>query len=207
MRTIETKIFKFDELSPTAKERAKQDYRADGDFPHGEEYIESLEKLAEHFGGKMTDYSIDWGNATYATSEFEMPDSEDIGNNNLPDHIQRGIGTSDATEADVKAAYEAWLKKKIDELGTFNPKTLKGHGDCVLTGCGTDEDAIDGLRKAYVGGERDLEELMKAAFESAMEDADSECEAFYEDENFSEHADGNDMEFYENGKLYRGKKA
>ncbi len=64
-----------------------------------------------------------------------------------------------------------------------------------------DEGAIDGFRIAFHAGERDLGELMMAAFRSWLKEAQSDCEWQYKDEAFGEMCDANDYEFYESGEL------
>lgn len=96
---------------------------------------------------------------------------------------------------------ESDIADRLAKLGTFDPITLRGHGKCLLTGYCGDENAIDGFRKAWLGGERDLNKLMQAAFREWLEDGQADCEAQYEDENFSEHCEANEYEFTEEGKL------
>jgi hypothetical protein len=192
-------IYSFGELSDSAKEKAKQDYAASNSFHAANEYLESLRKLAQHFDGELKNYSIDWFNCSYSSADFEMPNAEYIGQNNLPDDIHRAIGESDATLDDIEEAYEQWLKDKLLALGNCNPLTLKGLGDCVLTGYCADEDAIDGFRIAYMAGERDLDKLMQAAFRSWLKAAQNDCEGFYENDYFEEHCQCNGDEFLEDG--------
>lgn len=176
MRDAVIKIYEYSELSDKAKEVARQaDAEANG-FVFSEEYIESLKKLALHFNGKLGRYGIDWFNGSHSYASFDMPEME-----------------------------KEEIEKLLGELGSFNPETLKGNGSCVLTGCGSDEDAIDGFRIAFHGGETDLEKLMQAAFKTWLKAGQSECEAHYSDEGFGETADANDYEFLEDGSRYREK--
>ena len=169
---VTIKVYKFSELSTNAKQRAKQDYEARflTGYVFTDDALASLKALAVHFGGKMTNYSIDWSNSSYSSATFEMPELEE-------NEIAEILGT----------------------LGDFNPETLKGNGSCVLTGYYADEDAIDGFRIAWHNGERDLDKLMQAAFKTWLKSAQEDNQAFYEDAEFSEHADANEYEFYQNG--------
>ena len=99
---------------------------------------------------------------------------------------------------DGSAAEIEW---RLGELGTYDPLTLKGNGDCRLTGCCTDEDAIDGFRRAFNGGETDLNALMQVAFRAWLEAAHKDCEAQYADAEFSENSDANEREYYADGRL------
>jgi hypothetical protein len=194
-------IYTFGELSDKAREQAKQDYAAMFGFHAAEEYLLSLHKLAQHFDGELKKYEFDWFDTSYSSATFEMKDAWSIGQDNLPDHIHRAIGISDATDDDINEAYEQWLKDKLLALGNCDPVTLRGLGDCKLTGYCADEDAIDGFRIAYVAGERDLNKLMQAAFRSWLKAAHNDCEGFYNSDYFGEHCDANGYEFYESGDM------
>lgn len=164
--------YRFSELNPEAKEVAKNNHQCRNSYLFSDEAMASIKALAEHFGGKIKDYSIDWsGDAAPSSMDFEMPEEME------PDEI----------------------KRRLDALGSFNPETLRGHGDCVLTGYCADEDAIDGLRKAYMAGERDLNVLMKAAFDTWIEACHDDYRGFYEDEQFYEHCEANNLWFSADG--------
>jgi hypothetical protein len=174
MRTIPITIYRFDELpSDKAKQRAVDDYAALFGYTWADEAIASLRKLAEHFHGKLKDYSIDFFKCSYSDATFDMPDLE-------PDEIGHLLA----------------------RLGGFNPETQRGLGDCVLTGYCADENAIDGFRKAFHEGERDLNKLMASAFASWLEDAQADCADFYSFEQFAEHSDANDYEYTASGAFY-----
>jgi len=173
MRQITVNILKYAELSPSAKETARQNYAATEGFISGDEALASIKALAEHFGGKVANYEIDWsGGFCHSTMSFEMP-----------------LRWSPRTE----------IERRLIALGDYNSETLKGLGDCKLTGVCYDEDAIDGFRKAWHDGERNINKLMEAAFRSLLAHCHSEYEDFYTDESFAEHADANDYEYYEDG--------
>lgn len=173
MRTVPLQIFKFSELSDEAKDRAKNDYAASCGYAWADEELDSLKALTAHFDGRLKHWEIDWFDNSPSSASFDMPDME-------PEEI----------------------KSRLDKLGTFDPKTLKGHGDCKLTGYCGDENAIDGFRIAWHEGERDLTQLMQAAFHAWIKAAHADCASQFEDDQFSEHCDVNNYEFTENGELH-----
>lgn len=174
MKTIETTVYNFNELSDKAKEKAREWYRnTNQDYNWSDESLASLKALANHFGGELKDYSIEWHQNSPSDATFSMPEME-------------------ASE----------IESKLSALGSFNPETLQGHGDCKLTGFCADESAIDGFRKAWHTGERNLEKLMDAAFESWLTDAQAECTAQFEDESVDESIIANEYTFTENGKRF-----
>lgn len=170
MRTKTVGVYKFSELSEVAKDRAKQNYASLFGYSWADEAIQSLKALAVHFCGKLKDYEVDWFDSSYSNATFDMPKME-------------------ANEIELLLA----------SLGSHDAKTLRGNGDCVLTGYCADESAIDGFRMAWHKGERDLNALMQAAFDSWLKDCQADCKSFYEDEQFSEHCEANGYEFDENG--------
>lgn len=173
MRTIPLTIYNFDELpTDTAKQQAIDDYASHAGYVWAQEALLSLSRLAEFIGGTLKDYSIDWFNNSRSYATFEMPECD-----------------------------EEYIKSLLDLLGDYDPETLKGKGSCVLTGCCFDESAIDGFRKAFHNGERNIDRLMQAAFENWLKDVQSDCADSYTFEQFAENADANNMEFTEDGEI------
>jgi hypothetical protein len=171
MRTIQTAIYKFSELDDIAKQRAKDHHAIGFGYAWEKEALTSLEALAKHFDGKLTDYEVDFFRHYHSYARFAMPE----------------------LSADE-------IEKRLNELGDFNPETLKGVGDCKLTGYSSDEDALDGFRIAfYKKGVSDLTDLMREAFDSWLKAAQEDCAYQYSDEAFSEMSDANDYEYYANG--------
>lgn len=174
-------VYRFSELSDKDKDYAMNKHAEYFGYSLADDALISLRKLAEHFGGSLTDYDIDFFACSHSSASFDMPEQ-------------------DFTEGDDLPSIR--LKEQIDALGSYNPKTLKGNGDCVLTGYCADEDAIDGLRQSYHSGERNLTKLMQCAFKTWLRACQSDCEAQYSYDDFSEMCDANDYLFYENGRLY-----
>ena len=177
--THEVTIYRFRELSPAAKDRARQWYQCQGDggYNWSAEALDSLKALAQHFGAKLSRYEIDWGNNTHSAARFDVPDE-------------------DPTREE--------LAEQLAELGTYNAETLRGDGECKLTGYCHDEDAIDGFRLAFLReGQSDLNKLLQAGFRSWLAACHADYDDFYSDEQFAEHCEANDYEFTEDGGFYR----
>ncbi len=184
MKTKTYQVYQFDELNDKAKQKAKDDYAAIWGFCWADEYKDSLKALAEHFGGKLADWQIDWFNGSYSSAKFAMPDE--------------GFAYEEGENAQTEEARNA---AKLAELGAFDPVTLKGTGACKLTGFCADESAIDGFRAAWHKGERNLDKLMQAAFVEWLKDGQADCTGFYEDAQFSEHCEVNELEFTDDGAI------
>lgn len=173
MRTIRTKVYQFSELSKKAQETAVENNACNAEYFWSDDAIKSLEKFAKHFGAKLQNYEIDWtGSYSYSFARF---DTEDI---NLT---------------------EDELKERIKAMGSYNKKTLRGDGDCKFTGYSMDEDAADGARKEYFKGERDIEKILQAGFDTWLKagKADYECQLSHE--QYAEHCEANEYEFKADG--------
>lgn len=174
MHTVEIGVYSFEELSEEAKDRVRENWKSIDGYNDHDEAMESLKHLAKHFGGELKDWEIDWFDGSYSHATFEMPDDMEY------DQVAQRLGA----------------------LGTFNPETGCGHGDCELTGYCHDEWAIDGFRQHWIAyGEPDLDKLMQAAFKTWLKACQSDCEHQYSDEAMQENCEANGYEFYEDGEM------
>lgn len=173
MRTITRTVYSFNELTDAAKERALSDYNTSGqEYAFAGEALESIKALASHFDGDVRRYAIDWTGTFPSQMAFTMPEMN-----------------------------RREIHQRLRALGSYNKETLRGLGDCKLTGYCADEDAIDGFRMAFMAGESDLEALMNAAFDTWLKAAQSDAQHQFSMEGYAEHCAGNDYEFYKNGDL------
>jgi len=163
----------FQALSDDAREKAHQRHTEGDGYAWSEKAIASIKALAEHFHGRVKDYSIDWLNPDHSVFKFDMPDM---------------------TQKEIRA--------KLKELGTYNKRTGKGHGQCKLTGYCADEDCIDGFRLAFRNNpKQSLEDLMHYAGEELLQSACRDYEHQLSMEAFIENCEANDYWFDENGNL------
>jgi len=58
MRTIEKTLFTFEELSDSAKETARENWRANMDFAWSDESIDSIKAFCEYFNVTLTDWRV-----------------------------------------------------------------------------------------------------------------------------------------------------
>lgn len=180
-KTVTFNVYKFSELSEKAKSRAKYDHFASVGYSWDNEAMGSIKALAAHFNGKVSDWQIDWWENSYSSMKFDMPDMEF------------------AMEPEEQIPF---IEKRLAALGDYDPETLKGTGECKLTGVCFDEDAIDGFRIAFVKDkESDLNKLMQAAFGSWLKACQADAIDATSDENYSELSDANDYKYTEDGKL------
>lgn len=58
MKTVEITVYNFDELTDTAKEKAREWYRDGLEYPWFCESIDSIRAFVNHFGVTLTDWSL-----------------------------------------------------------------------------------------------------------------------------------------------------
>lgn len=178
MRTItipETTItvFKYEELDENAKGMARQKYQ-DREWHWDTDAMDSLKAFAKAFGSDLLDYSIDFSCPGHSRIKFREP--------------------GEWTREEIQA--------KLETLGTYNPETLKGLGDCKFTGICFDEDALDGFRQAFYASEdNDLSEFLRAGGESWLAACALDYEYSQSEERFKEDCDANEWEFDEQGNI------
>jgi len=176
MRTIETNVYNYDELSEEAKQTALEKWgemQSEFGYNWGDEAIETLKKGIDFLGGYLSNYSIDFAEPYRNSVTFTCNDMED--------HEE--------------------LYLLIESMGTYNKETLKGHGDCKLTGFSMDENFFDGVRIAYFQGETDKRELILAGMSQWENACREDYEYQFSEETLIELAECNDYEYTEEGEL------
>ncbi|MDD4354225.1 MAG: hypothetical protein PHN56_07275 [Candidatus Nanoarchaeia archaeon] len=177
MKTIEVKLYSFDELSEEAKEKALSKWAYSENYFWGDDAIKSIEKFMEHFNCSFDNYEIDW--CEKYRNSFKIT---------IPEYMEN--------------ISEDELKEYILSMGSFNPNTLNGHGDCKFTGYCADEDVADGARKAFFAGERNLHDILYAGYESWYTSVNADYEYQQTIEFYADHCEMNDYYFTENGEMY-----
>ena len=172
MRTYEAIAYTFNELGDKAKQSAKDSFFADSGYSWADDAFASLKAFAKAFDARITNYSIDYWNASPSYAEFDAPEME-----------------------------RSEIEARIKMLGNFDPVTFRGLGECKLTGYCADEDALDGLRKEFYAGESDLNELLQSGFWTWLQAAQADCEHQASDEAFAELCEANGYEFDEDGTM------
>lgn len=175
MKTIEINLYSFAELSDEAKEKALENYANSTEYFWANDSIKSLEKGIEHFNCYLQNYRID----------FLEP--------------YRNSVTIDYPEIDFT---KKELKSLVLSMGSYDKKTLRGHGECKFTGVCFDEDFADGVRKAFFSGEIDLKELILSGVSSWEDAVKKDYEFEFTAEFYTDHCDINNIEFTEDGEKY-----
>ncbi len=200
MKTIEYKIYRYDELSEQAQQvaiEATRDSIADMRIEsESAEYRNTLEMIEQIFRVKIYDWSVDEYNS-YFRFDFVGID-EDI--ENEPRLLLRYLNTNVLPCIDNKIRYyskTARVSRKSRILSN------KSYAYC-LTGCWCDDavdNALNNINQS-VKNKFNAREFVENLLEGFFKQWQNDSEYALSDECIAEEIEANDYEFYEDGKPY-----
>ena len=200
MRTIECKIYRYDELSDQAQKVAIEFMRDEISNVRIEsdsyEYRNALDKIEHIFGVKVYDWNVNEYNPYF---RFEFTNIEED-TENEPRLLLRYLNTNVLPYIDNKRRYYSKTSR-----ASRKSRILCNNGyEYCLTGCWCD-DAIDNALnninqsvKNRLNAREFVENLLEGFFKQWQNDYEYTCS----DECIAEEIEANDYEFYENGKPY-----
>lgn len=211
MRTVRTKVYKFDELSEQAQQKAVDSYIAqygiETDFIYDEAH-ETVKAFHEAFGTKENRRSwleCDCSNIENDVLELKGLRLRTYIINNFWDNLFKGKYFSLWSKTEVSFKYH---KEGYPVLKSRHSKVLFDN-TCTLTGVCYDMsllqpiyDFIEYKDKPDYYSYMDFETLMNDCFASLEKDIDSEVEAQSSFEVVSEQLRSNDSEFTKQGNLF-----
>lgn len=204
MRTIETKVYQYDELSSEAKENAinslrdrLSENRIDAE---ADDYRNTLKKIEEIFGIKVRDWSVDGYSRTYFRFNFVNLD-EDMEND--AKFLLRYLNRDVLPCIDCRKTYYAKNfyknhKKRKSRIISY-PKY-----DFCITGAWTDiavDDALNNIKESIMQG-KSAREFVSDMLDNFFKQWNRDCEYACSDESIEEEIMSNEYEFLENGKPY-----
>ena len=199
MRTIETKVYRYDELSSEAKENARNSLRdrlsENRIDAEAYDYRNTLKKIEEIFGIKVRDWSVNGYSPTYFRFYFDNLD-EDI--ENEPKFLLRYLNRDVLPCIDCRETYYKNHKIRKSRILSY-PKY-----SCCITGGWTDwavDDALNNIKESVMQGKsaRDfVKDMLNNFFRLWNMDYEYACS----DESIEEEIVSNEYEFLENGKPY-----
>ena len=204
MRTIETKVYQYDELSEQAKENARNSLRnrlSENTIDvEAYDYRNTLKKIEEIFGIKVRNWSVDGYSPTYFRFDFVNLD-EDI--ENEPKFLLRYLNRDVLPCIDCRKTYYAKNhyenhKKRKSRILSY-PKY-----DFCITGAWTDiavDNALNNIKESIMQG-KSAREFVSDMLDNFFKQWNKDCEYAYSDESIEEEIMGNEYEFLENGKPY-----
>ena len=200
MRTIERKIFRYDELSEQAKQVATESMRdriagtrIESDSA---DYRNTLEMIEQIFRVNIYDWSVDEYNS-YFRFDFVGID-EDM--ENEPRLLLRYLNTNVLPCIDNKIRYYSKTARVSRRSRILSSKRYF----YCLTGCWCDEavdNALNNINQS-VKKQFNAREFVESILEGFFKQWQNDYEYSTSDECIAEEIDANDYEFYETGKPY-----
>lgn len=176
MRTVSQTVYKYHELSDSAKATARDWYRSTDCYHWGSENMDSLEAFCTEFRLRLRDYSVGgpWCRGN---------------------HVRVEVIDSDVAELSGVRAWK-WLTNNHDM-----PKLLAGN--CPWTGYCFDEVLCDELREFMAKPDgRTLGELFQDCAERWLKEFVDDIDYAHSDEAVEESIVINEYEFTESGDFY-----
>ena len=199
MRTIETKVYRYDELSSEAKENARNSLRdklsgnrIDAD---AYDYRDTLAEIERIFGIKVRDWSVNGYSPTYFRFYFVNLD-EDI--ENEPKFLLRYLNRDVLPCIDCRETYYKSHKIRKSRILSY-PKY-----SCCITGAWTDwavDDALNNIKESIMQG-KSAREFVSDMLDKFFRQWNRDYEYACSDESIEDEIMNNEYEFLENGKPY-----
>ena len=200
MRTIEYKIYRYDELSEQAQKVAIESMREKIGSTIIEsdsyDYRNTLDKIEHIFGVKVYDWSVDECNFYF---RFEFTNIEEE-TENEPRLLLRYLNTNVLPCIDNKRRYYSKTSRASRKSRILSNKSY----DYCLTGCWCDyavDNALNNIKQS-VKKHFNAREFVESILEGFFEQWRNDYEYSNSDECIAETIEANDYEFYDNGKPY-----
>lgn len=176
MREVSFKVYDIDELGEEAKEKAIEKLRSEADFFwEVRELVDSIEKASKFFSFELTDYRV----GLYDRSYIEVSNANYMELSN-----------------EEKNELVKWLSDNI-ESGSDGTCPFSGmYFDCYFFDYFIRYDVEVSYNNLHTEVINALEYQLERGIEALEEEHDS-------DERYIEEANANDIEFYEDGRVYR----
>ena len=204
MRTIETKVYQYDELSSEAKVNAINSLRdrLSGNRIDIEayDYRNTLAEIEKIFGIKLQDWSVNGYSPTYFRFNFVNLD-EDM--KNEPKFLLRYLNRFVLPYIDCRKTYYA---KNYYENHKKRKSRILSYPEysCCITGAWTDwavDDALNNIKESIMQG-KSAKDFIKDMLNNFFRLWNMDCEYAYSDESIEDEIMNNEYEFLENGKPY-----
>lgn len=218
MRTIETKLYQFEELSEESKQRAIEKWRSeDTEIAWASENRDTMEKFAEIFPIKVTDWSYG-GRGEGVSFRFTCDDCiEELSGQRLATYIWNNY-KSDLFKGkyyhsqkfgltDHRLIHRRVKSKQITNncpnKGKWSNSYYSGlflETSCVLTGYCMDDDILDPIYKFLdKPSNQTFRDLLENCFDEWIKACNRDIDWQNSDEYISETISANDYEFEEDG--------
>lgn len=194
MRTIQTTVYQFDELTDKAKEKARDWYRdaTAGESYYLEDIYGSLKATFKAAGIKLTDWSLGPYNRSNQVT-FDMGNAGELTGARALAWLENNLFEK------VRITPAEFAERRKDFL-SYGPAYRVGRlRPCPFTGMCYDDDYIDSLVKDIKSGDT-LRDAFRNLADVCGRLCEQECEYQNEDDTVDESIRANEYEFTEDGK-------
>lgn len=202
MRTVRTKVYKFSELNETAKQKAIEKRRNDGDLYYfWDEHEASLLEFGKIFPINITNYSAGGRGEGVSFNFYSDHNIEELTGQRLATYIWNN--------------YKSYLfkgKYYSKFRGEFRTPEFKNfirrskillENDCVMTGCCTDENILGPVYRFLEKPTNDsFYDLIEDCFNEWIKGYNQEVNYRNSDECIEEDLIANEYEFTQDGKQF-----
>jgi hypothetical protein len=193
-RTINIEIYKINELSEKAKEKALNDYYDTTDYAWAKENEDTMKKFCEVFPVSLNTWEYDTCNGYYRF-EFDPLDYE-----------------YEIREFSGIRLYKYLVNNYYDDLFPFKrlwhpkkgySKVFRNYEGCPFTGYYLDNTILEPIYEFLKKPDStSFYELMDRCFQAWIDGCVKDCEDYYTMERFIETSEANDWEYTADGKFY-----
>jgi hypothetical protein len=184
-------VYKFDELSGDAKEKALE-WARETDYPWLDENKNSLDEFEKIFPVSVGRW--EYGGCCWSYINFSMT---------CEDEISELSGLRLAKYLWNNYSDELYTRKRYSKGAKFRYSRIILEADCVLTGYYMDEVILEPIYDFLKKPDgRTFQRLMKDCLDSWVSACNKDFEAYYDNESMEDFIRANEYEFDESGRFY-----
>ncbi len=204
MRTtnIEYKVYKYEELSKEAKERALNKFNSEDTYPWYEENKEVLKAFSEIFPISIDGWEYGYHKYVDFSMECEYEEIEEFTGIRLVKYLWNNY-KNDILKGKYYSTKGYYDKNKKYHYRYRYSKIILNY-DCVLTGYYLDMEILDPIYK-FLDMPNDtitFKELIEECLTSWVNACDDDIRNYYTSESLEELSQDNEYEFLEDGTIF-----
>lgn len=199
--SVTYKLYRFEELSESAKEKALADYVRTCDYPWSGELRDTLKAFCEMVGIDVDRWSYDaWSHDSGSINWHDWSDEcFALSGDRARSYFWNNYGRC------IFKAKTIWPRGGISVNTKSRKSRLSVSCDCPFTGVCFDMDILDPMVKFMTCQDRRMdvtvEQIIRDCVESLFESAETDCRHCESMEYFADMCLGNDWEFREDGTI------
>lgn len=198
MRTVETKVYEFYELSEGAQHKAFEEWLNYAEYPYFDEFNETVEQFQEMLNGRVQVSWMDYYIRKISYNSYFDEEVENLSGVRLAKYLWNNYG-----DLIFRGQYYSSNNNPNRELKMRRSK-VRFKYECPLTGCYTDHCLLDPMVEFMRKPRLDVTmiDLLEECFDTFIREMRTNIEEWFCIEVFNDECEANGWEFYENGDRY-----